>query len=172
MTQVFFCSDLHLGHDRIITFSDKRKFKDIKEHDKYIMDEWESKVTKRDLVYVCGDLGFEHMLPAYGDLPGTKILVKGNHDPESAETYLKYFKDIQAIFKYKGYWVSHCPMHPQELWGRRNIHGHVHNHTVLTPTGGIDDRYINLCMENRERMGGHTIIPFDFIKENWHCRLK
>jgi calcineurin-like phosphoesterase family protein len=51
------------------------------------------------------------------ELNGRKILIRGNHDNFKIGEYLKHFEDVQGICKYKGFWVSHAPIHPAELRG-------------------------------------------------------
>lgn len=64
--------------------------------------------------------------------------------------------DIQALGKQTGggkkFWLSHCPLHPEELRGRLNIHGHVHTNSVR------DQRYINVSFEMSK-----TPIPLEDI---------
>ena len=43
--------------------------------------------------------------------------------------------------------MSHAPIHPNELRGRFNLHGHVHQNSITLPDGSLDDRYINCCVE-------------------------
>lgn len=174
MSNVFFVSDPHLGHKNILKFSSEtRRFDSIEEHDDYICNEWKEKVGKRDLVWVLGDLGTkEYAIERISELPGRKKLIRGNHDQMPLQMYLNVFEDIQSMIKYRGYWLTHCPIHPNELWGKRNIHGHVHSNTVRLPGGYIDDRYVNLCMENRALFNGQTIIPLEFIEERWPAQLR
>jgi calcineurin-like phosphoesterase family protein len=49
---------------------------------------------------------------------------------------------VAGIIKYKGFWLSHAPIHPEELRGKPNIHGHVHTNTLN------DSRYFNASLEN------------------------
>ena len=57
----YFISDLHLGHKNVLKF-DNRPFINIEEHDKTIIDNWNSKVNDNDDVYVLGDISW-HMPP-------------------------------------------------------------------------------------------------------------
>ena len=144
MSKIYFISDLHLGHKSILGFAGQYRgnCKTLKEHDRWIVTQWNSVVKKRDKIYVLGDVAFElDSLKNLDLMNGTKILVRGNHDKFDTEVYLKYFKEIHGFTKYKDYWLSHCPIHPQELRDRKNIHGHVHMNTIL------DKDYINVCVE-------------------------
>lgn len=56
------------------------------------------------------------------------------------------FDSIHSMVNYKGFWLTHAPIHPCELRGKRNIHGHVHDNSVKRGMG-LDERYINACLE-------------------------
>lgn len=115
----------------------------VEEHDNYIVRQWNSVVSKNDLVYVLGDVCFDKTkLPLLKRMKGNKHLILGNHDEFSLETYKPYFNKIHGFMKYKGVaWLSHAPIHPDELRGKWNIHGHVHHKTLP------DYRYINVGVE-------------------------
>ena len=57
MRTVRFISDLHLGHKSICTFSGKERggVTTVEEHDRYIIEQWNSVVQKNDLVWVYRD---------------------------------------------------------------------------------------------------------------------
>ena len=55
----YFISDLHLGHKNVLKF-DNRPFINIEEHDKTIIDNWNSKVNDKDDVYVLGDISWHN----------------------------------------------------------------------------------------------------------------
>jgi calcineurin-like phosphoesterase family protein len=91
------------------------------------MDKWNDTIRKRDVVYVMGDAAFtQEGLSSIGTLSGRKILIRGNHDMLPTEDYLSVFSEIYGAFMYKGLWLTHIPIHPQELFGRTNVHGHCH----------------------------------------------
>ena len=141
MSDIFFTADLHFGHKGIANFG-TRPVKSAKENIEWITDNWNSIVTKRDVVYVLGDVCFKlDHLPFLKNLRGQKILIKGNHDRLSNKAYSEYFVNIHGILKKWGFWLTHCPIHPQELRGHKNIHGHVHGATIP------DDNYINVCVD-------------------------
>jgi len=166
MSKVYFISDLHFGHSNIIKFAgDYRYGNDCIENMHITIAMWNARVTKRDTVYVLGDVamndqGFE----ALRELNGNKLLVRGNHDMYKAKRYLQVFSDVYGVRMYKGYWISHAPIHPTELRGRKNIHGHVHQNTLMNHYNEIDERYINVCVETTD---GAPIL-FTDIKEGRH----
>lgn len=143
-------SDLHLGHKNILKYSGAlRGGTTSEEHDQWIIDQWNSVVKKCDLVYVLGDVAWntEH-LKKLKKMKGQKTLVRGNHDTNNAKHLLEYFNDVQGLISYRStFWLSHAPVHPQELRGRYNLHGHVHQNSILKEDGELDPRYINCCVE-------------------------
>ncbi len=142
MHNLFFISDLHFGHENVLKFSDLRYGDTVTEHDEWLITQWNSVVTNQDVVYVLGDVVFKkESLKYLKRLAGNKNLVRGNHDRWSAKTYLEYFNNIYGLLKKSGYWLSHAPIHPLELRGCKNIHGHVHQNSIP------DSRYINVCVE-------------------------
>lgn len=162
MSRVFFLSDLHFHHKNILHFSGPLRDGDtVLEHDHILVTRWNSTVRKRDIVYVLGDVIMSHDMAILEELHGQKILCRGNHDQYPLQEYLKYFTDVRGIFKYKGFWCSHAPIHPAELRGCHNIHGHVHGNSIRDAYGDRDKRYINVCCE--VNLGNP--IPFEDIRD-------
>lgn len=119
-------------------------------------------MEKKDHVYVLGDACFTtETLFEFGDLPGAKkILVRGNHDTLDTSAYLKHFTQVYGIIKYHEFWLTHVPIHPAELRGKVNLHGHVHYATLP------DKRYFNCCPENlRKEFNGSSLVSLDQIRE-------
>jgi calcineurin-like phosphoesterase family protein len=157
LSQVFFISDLHLSHKRVIEFHEQFRAKcmgvsTIAEHDEMIYDSWNDTVSKRDVIYVLGDVGYD--LSRIKQLPGYKKLLLGNHDELHAREYLEIFDDIIGPIKYKHHWLSHFPVHDKELYARPVCHGHTHS------TGLNDSRYVNVCVE---MTGGKPINYQDIV---------
>ena len=155
MSRVFFISDLHFGHKKIVQFGNQNGIS-LRSGDTYvenmhiIAQNCIDTVTKRDLLYILGDAAFtEDGLEAIKEIPGRKILVRGNHDNYfKTEQLLRVFESIEGLVRYKNAWLSHAPIHPAELRGKINIHGHVHNQSIRNQyTGEYDERYINVCCE-------------------------
>lgn len=154
MSQVKFISDLHLGHKRILEFSpNHRKGPTTEDHDEWVVSTIAANMTKRDRLYILGDVILSNSIPLeiLTRIPGDKILVRGNHDDRfTAKDFLEVFVDVLGISKYKGYWLSHAPIHPDELRGCKNIHGHVHTNSIMEKGDGLDEydpRYINVSVE-------------------------
>lgn len=79
---VFFTSDTHFGHSKVIDYS-KRPFRDVEEMDETLIRRWNARVKSGDLVYHLGDFSFhdtEKSARIAARLQGQKYLVLGNHD--------------------------------------------------------------------------------------------
>lgn len=58
---IYFTSDLHLGHKNILKYENRDKklnISTIQEHDDKLIQNWNSIVTKDDLVFILGDVSF------------------------------------------------------------------------------------------------------------------
>ena len=140
-TMVYFIADTHFGHRNICKY--RTQFSNPAEHDEHIISRWNDKIKKkRCQVWVLGDFCIKNKYYDFdeiiGRLHGTIHVITGNH------CYTEAYKNIhvaQGLVKKYGFWLSHCPIHPNELRGKRNIHGHVHTETI------DDDRYINVCVD-------------------------
>lgn len=159
MSKVLFCSDLHFGHKNIANF--RTDMSDEYQNRRKICEDWEKRVTKRDTVYVLGDACFTmDALIQFSKLPGKKILIRGNHDTLPALAYLHYFDEVYGLLKYKEFWLSHAPIHPNELRNKINLHGHVHYATIP------DRRYFNCCPENLYPNFGSYLISLEEIRSH------
>ena len=144
MAEVYFIGDMHLGHKNI------QKYRDVENEEaqyEQLKEKWHSVITKRDRVYLLGDACFTvERLKDLSTWTGDKVLICGNHDLDRVT--MKEIVDsgaysaVYSLLKYKEFWLSHCPVHPDELRGKMCIHGHIHNHLI------DDDRYINVCVEH------------------------
>lgn len=159
MSNVYVTSDWHLGHKNITNF--RTEFESEQQHSEMILANYLSMITKKDTVWFLGDIVFSReYLQRISDLPGTKKLVLGNHDVERTITISDLclvYDGIYSLVNYKGAWLSHAPIHVDELRGKVNVHGHCHFHKIP------DKRYINVCLEHT----AYAPIRFDYlISEN------
>lgn len=140
--RVFVISDLHFGHKNVAIF---RGFKDDEEQDELIILRWNEVVTKKDTVWILGDITMERTSHYYllDRLNGIKNVVLGNHDkPQHIPELLKHVNKVCGCFSYHDFIFTHIPIHESELSRfRKNIHGHVHKSTLS------DSRYVNVCCE-------------------------
>lgn len=174
MSKIRFISDLHIGHANkegvgIVNHSGEYRggVKTIEEHDEWIIEQWNSVVSKHDVVILLGDVCFDkNKLPLFKKMRGSKHLLLGNHDKLSANQYLPYFDKIIGFQKYKGKaWLSHAPIHVMSLRGKFNIHGHVHQNIV------DDLRYISVCVE---AVSGRPVSweDLELLMEERKCLMK
>ena len=163
MSNVLFLGDAHLGHKSICKF--RTKFRDEQDHFEHVENEYHKRVTKRDICYFMGDAVFtKDRAKQVKEWKGEKVLILGNHDTDSM-TILELadtFDKIYSLKKYKEFWLSHAPIHPNELRGKINIHGHVHSATVNDP------RYFNTSLENTD----FSLISLLEIRNNVQKRLE
>jgi calcineurin-like phosphoesterase family protein len=130
-----------------------RLYKDVLMLDYHDADSWENMIwlmwsmaiNKKDTVWVLGDITMEKTkgYELLAKLNGFKKVVLGNHDkPQHVPELLKYVNSVSGMVKYKGYILTHCPIHESEI-GRftKNIHGHVHENSLK------DNGYLNVSCE-------------------------
>lgn len=136
----YYISDLHLFHEAAIKF-DNRPFHSLQEMHEAIVNNWNSKITNGDTIYILGDVSMrgknEDLIALVATLKGKKILVKGNHDDVSDYRYQQLFyeiceyKEIQDSFDGNNYnlVLCHYPIFSWKKMGRGTIllYGHTHN---------------------------------------------
>lgn len=175
---VFVTSDLHFGHENILSYEKSRienlidtKFGEwyasvgcpvlvspddeielmkryrhdiIKEHDKHLIENWNSVVKDGDLVYIIGDLSYRNGEATNNYLQqmnGDKILIRGNHDHMFLDDHkfdktlikeiydykeLKYKKNMIILFHY-----------PIMVWNKQHkgtihLYGHIHSNKTTS----------------------------------------
>jgi calcineurin-like phosphoesterase family protein len=166
MSDVFFVGDLHIGHNNIVKY--RPVFDDIEDHNSTLYANMKSVGGKRCTLFLMGDILFnKRSIPFVQDMVshfGKLIYIPGNHDLERdmrMQDLIDAFGcEIQAMRKYKEFWLTHCPIHPAELRGRINIHGHVHGATIMDQGGQEDKRYFNASVENID----YTPISLDEVR--------
>ena len=161
---IWFTSDWHLGHDRVITFENDLRARvlntwTIEDHDAHIRDAILSQVGKRDILYVMGDNGNgESTYNLLKECMASQIrYLPGNHDRDKDIALAASLERVSVWppATYKSHWLSHHPIHPRELYGRKNIHGHVHSKSLP------DENYINVSVE---AAGPKVLVNFNDIK--------
>ena len=166
MSLVYVIGDLHFGHGNITHF--RKDFSSEAFHREWIMNKWVAKIKKRDVVYVLGDAAFTiDGLLSIGELPGRKILIRGNHDLLPIQMYLSVFEEVYGAFKYKRSWLTHIPILPRELRGLVNIHGHTHMDPRVL--GEYDSKYFSTCCEHinyEPLLFQHAMQELDLRKAN------
>ena len=134
---IYFTSDLHFYHDKIIKHTGRNFLNSVDMNNKLIRI-WNSKVKLNDEVYILGDFtmkGYVYAKNILSKLNGIKFLIKGNHDKFIYDNnfdinMFKWIKDYYE-FEYKNilFVLFHYPI---EEWngirkGSIHLHGHQHN---------------------------------------------
>ena len=121
----WYIADSHFNHPNIIDYCN-RPFKNVDVMDNTIIKRWNERVKPDDIVIHVGDFGFlrghKNQQYYFGQLNGTIVLLKGNHDGNnSVRTNIE-----SMVMRYGGedWWIQHHPT----LKYSNNICGHVHNH--------------------------------------------
>ena len=159
MSQIYFISDTHLGSRY---WASVRGFSSPAEMDDWILQNWVNTVKPGDTVYHLGDVANNsHSLAKLKDVPGRKILIKGNHDTLPDKVYSKCFALHRANFGINKVIFTHIPIAKEQLecFGF-NVHGHVHQ---IDKTSPADLRYINICFDQRIKSQKDIFVPIEEI---------
>jgi len=115
---IHFWSDPHIMHDNVITYCD-RPFSSVDEMNEALIENYNKKVSKKDVVFCLGDLAFktsykrEEIKVILSRLNTIPILIRGNHDK------LKHMLDLGLTQVYneaylhlsdKIVWLNHFPI--------------------------------------------------------------
>lgn len=143
MSNVWFIGDIHGGHRNVHKF--RKQFDSEEDHFRHVKDNFHKVVKKRDKVFFMGDTAFtlERLQDISTWVCGRKVLICGNHDTDHLpmKVLCEYFDEVYSLYKWHEFWLSHCPIHPDELRGKVNIHGHcVDLHTEILTTEGWKSR--------------------------------
>lgn len=154
-------TDTHFGHDAIIGYCDRPV--DFSER---IISNWKKTVGPDDWVIHLGDVSWPKYYETLKELPGHKILVKGNHDRKSDNWYRNHGFDVvctEIAMKLEGMDVvfTHQPLvfHNHDI----NIHGHLHG------LAEVESECAAYCV-SLERLG-YRVIPLSEILKYAKQRL-
>ena len=185
MSVVYVISDTHFGHKNICHY--RKQFSSMEQHDQLILNNILETVKKRDTLWMLGDCFFQEHTIDYAKAISDSVqhlnFIPGNHDSDNTERLellkkminMGLFHKVGSMFKIGGFWLTHPPIHPAELRGKPNIHGHVHFATVMherriehSPFNiefvtEPDPNYVNVCCENVD----YKPINFQLIKAGW-----
>jgi calcineurin-like phosphoesterase family protein len=130
VSKVYLLTDTHFFHDKMQKFCDRPA-----DFGEKIIKQWRVTVQPQDLVYHLGDVTWgnrEQLQQIMSSLPGTKILVRGNHDRNHSNNWFMQvgFAAVVEKVQVSGVILSHFPteLTQEEIdYGIINIHGHFHN---------------------------------------------
>ena len=139
----YFTSDLHFGHQNIITYCN-RPFSKAAEMDEILIDNWNSKIDPKDQVWIIGDVAFlsqEQIVAILKRLNGNIHVVLGNHDRNIRGPVLNFLASEPVVYKELTFAEPRAPAGKQPIvlfhypimsWNRAyykswHLHGHVHS---------------------------------------------
>ena len=168
----YYISDLHFFSKNQTAGGlnfDNRQFKNVDEMHEVILNNWNSRVTNGDTVYILGDISNrgknEDLIALVARLKGKKVLIVGNHEDIRDYRYKQLF---HAIYDYLEI-TDHVDKQPYKLvlchypilmWnGQHNgtilLYGHLHD--------SIEEAYFKKCLS--EMNGGEFAIRRPHEKE-------
>ena len=135
--RVWFTSDNHFYHSNILQYCN-RPFADVYEMNDILIDNWNSLISNKDVVYHLGDFGFgatELLKFVRNKLNGYIILVRGNHDRSQQSMLTAGFNEVhfKVTVRYQTYnfLLKHKPLNEEEarLVEKETIVlcGHIHS---------------------------------------------
>lgn len=177
---IYWTSDLHIGHSRIIQYS-RRPFKDVIEMNEALVNNWNSVVKQEDSIYLLGDVSFadKEITDKYLNRLNGKIhLVVGNHDNRLVSDRFEWVKDyfelkVQDKDAKKGSQLIVMSHYPFTTWngsykGSWALFGHCH--------GNLSKDYNLLRMDVGTDPNKYFPISYEQIKQefkkNYHLPTK
>lgn len=155
MSKIFYIADMHIAHKNILAF-DNRPFSSIEEHDKALMDNWNSVVGPADIVYILGDEHWgtaESVYNYFSQLNGRKVCIRGNHTLKKFPKKLKdLFDDVKDYKEIKDNGreiiLSHYPIVAYKHSYDPNVYM-LHGHTHRTREQEYIERWIKMVKEEK-----------------------
>lgn len=143
--EVYFSSDWHLGHRKILKFAN-RPFETVEEMDTCLMDNYCSIVKPKDEFYFLGDFCFSpEAFKFWNKLPGKKTFIAGNHDGD-LRNRIQMFSILNKKFNNVFITMCHFPMvsWDKSHYGAISLHGHHHS---LDVNNMLPGKRINVCCD-------------------------
>lgn len=176
MSEVWFCSDTHFHHSRILEFCrETRRGDTTEEMTELLVEAWNSVVKSGDRVYHTGDFCFggkEKVKSIKLRLNGQIHLILGNHDylirntPEISEMFASVRTYRFNKINDQNFALSHFPMARWQEMGKGSImlHGHTHGNYQA------EYRIMDVGVDAR---GDNLMLPFHFdeVIENMKNRV-
>lgn len=170
----FVTSDLHIFHHNIIKYSN-RPFNNADEMNSVLLENWNSVVSKDDVVFNLGDFSFandEKTVEFLNKLNGIQFFVYGNHDrvmqSDKVQKFCKEngkivrFCDVMSL-RYEGHFIfmSH---YAHRTWDRSHhgsLHLYGHSHGTLPGVG----RSMDVGVDSTDMQSNFTPFLLDDVVE-------
>lgn len=181
---IYFTSDWHFGHERMIKGFRSKDFSSVEEHDKIIEDNIFSTLKRGDTLYFLGDAFWtwnnEQKKKFFDRIRGHSIQffwVRGNHDKPFSHKAILWTGDLKEI-KYNKKRIIMCH-YPMLCWnsshhGSLNFHGHIHNgdktYYRIAETQYYTGKHINVNLEfyDYRPVSIETLLEkAELLPENW-----
>ena len=157
----FITTDTHFGHKNMETLCNRPP--DFSER---IFRNWKRNVKPDDWIIHLGDVSWPEYYDRLTELPGHKILTRGNHDQKSYTWYQNHGFDFVCESFTMRVWglnvvFSHKPLvfHDADI----NIHGHLH---ALAEFNSVNPAY-SLALEER----GYGVFYLKDVVNAAHVKL-
>lgn len=144
----WFTSDLHFGHRNVIEFC-ARPYRNVKEMDEKMIEQWNSQVLPGDEVWMLGDFGINKRKvldkELVNSLNGRKHIVIGNHDSffvRGHENILKFEEQYREKYINAGWEGAYLSTYVTLKDGTQVHLSH------LPPDSGHDNRYSKFKVPN------------------------
>ena len=183
---VYFTSDTHFFHSRVIKFC-KRPFSSVEEMNEALIKNWNDTVSPKDIIYHLGDFAFckaDKAIEIVKQLNGHKHLIFGNHDKtlRKNQEFLSFWESTQDLKEAKipdetaptgtrKVVMCHYAMRiwNQSHYGSIHCFGHSHNsmpedpHSLSLDVGVDCWDYKPVSFEQiKEKINTKTFKPIDY----------
>ncbi len=179
---IFFASDMHFGHANVINH-DGRPFNDVEEMNERLIENWNHKVSKTDMVFYLGDLSFgkfEFTKNIVDQLNGKIHFILGNHDNEKDIHKLGRFESVSDYVnlsvldednprKWQEIMMMHYPIlsWDKSHHGSWSLHGHCHQSLVT----GMPEYYKRRVLDMGCNGWEYEPVSYQEVKEIMLTRL-
>lgn len=138
MSRNLFIADTHIGHSGISN-KFRKMFSSDEEHDAVIIENIRFEIKKRDTLWILGDSvmksdKFNMFSDIFNSTMVTNIIL-GNHCHKDFPRFCLSFPNVNVFGLQKkfGFWLTHAPIHPDELYRGLCVHGHLHDKVIDDP---------------------------------------
>lgn len=158
LPKTWLTTDTHFNHEML----SERGYRPS-DFNERIISAWKRLVLPEDTIYHLGDVILKRQSELTGilsDLPGRKILIRGNHDRESDGWYIRagFVCVVQAALV-GGVYLTHAPQVTLPDGAIINVHGHLHgNGNGHRPSG--DAKCKLLALEDTDY---HPVELIEFV---------
>lgn len=143
MNNIFFTSDTHFGHNKILEFCPNRPGETVEELGEIIIDRWNKVVGHADTIFHLGDFSFMGTTSTRSiveRLNGKIILIRGNHDSFKTVKNCNFNLIVESMVFRIGKQKIGMAHQPERVPQNCNfgLCGHLHNFWKFAPAGVLE----------------------------------